>query len=66
MAEITNETKIKMLTIKEAAELVDGLTEYRVRVLCKTGAIPCFRAGRKYLINKDVLYKYLSGDMSVR
>ncbi len=66
MAENTNETKIKMLTIKEAAALVDGLTEYRVRELCKTGAIPCFKVGKKYLINKYVLYKYLSGDMSVQ
>ena len=66
MAEITNETKIKMLTIKEAAALVDGLTEYRVRELCKTGKLPCFMAGKKYLINKDILYKYLSGDVSVQ
>lgn len=66
MAENNNETKIKMLTIKEAAALVDGLTEYRVCELCKTGAIPCFKAGKKYLINKDILYKYLNGDMSVQ
>ena len=65
MAENTNETKIKMLTIKEAAALVDGLTEYRVRELCKTGAIPCFKAGKKYLINKEILHKFLLGELSV-
>ncbi|SDA20185.1 DNA binding domain-containing protein, excisionase family [Ruminococcus sp. YE71] len=60
------ETKITMLTIKEAAALVDGLTEYRIRELCKSGQLPCFRAGKKYLINKDILYKFLSNNLSVQ
>ena len=51
-----------MLTIKEAAALVDGLTEYRVRQLCKSGVLPCIKAGKKYLINKDVLIRFLGGD----
>ena len=55
-AEQTN-TKRKLLTIKEAAELIDGITEYRVRQMCKSGQLPCFKAGRKYLINADTLYK---------
>ena len=55
------ETKITMLTIKEAAALVDGLTEYRVRELCRSGKLPTLKAGKKYLINKDILMKYLSG-----
>ena len=55
-----------MLTIKEAAALVDGLTEYRIRELCKSGELPCFRAGKKYLINKDILYKYLSGELVIQ
>ena len=55
-----------MLTIKEAAELVQGLTEFRVRELCRKGELPCIMAGKKYLINKDTLYKFLSGGMSVR
>lgn len=50
-------TKKKLLTIKEAAELIDGITEYRVRQMCKSGQLPCFKAGRKYLINADTLYK---------
>lgn len=54
------ETKITMLTIKEAAELVDGLTEYRVRQLCKSGELPTVKAGKKYLINKDILLRFLS------
>lgn len=55
------ETKITMLTIKEAAALVDGLTEYRVRELCRSGKLPTLKAGKKYLINKDILMKFLSG-----
>ena len=66
MAENKTETKITMLTIKQAASLVQGLTEYRVRELCKTGELPCFRAGKKYLINKDILYKFLSSGMSIK
>ena len=56
VTEQTN-TKKKLLTIKEAAELIDGITEYRVRQMCKSGQLPCFKAGRKYLINADTLYK---------
>ena len=63
MAENKTETEITMLTIKQAASLVQGLTEYRVRELCKTGELPCFKVGKKYLINKDILYKFLSGEL---
>lgn len=66
MAENKTQTEITMLTIKQAASLVQGLTEYRVRELCKTGQLPCFRAGKKYLINKDILYKFLSSGMSIK
>ncbi len=62
MAENKTETKVVMLTIKEAAALVDGLTEYRVREMCRSGDLPCFKAGKKYLINRDVLIRFLGGD----
>ena len=62
MREITNEKRMVMLTIKEAAALVDGLTEYRVREMCRSGELPCIKAGKKYLINKDVLIRFLGGD----
>lgn len=56
---VTGETNIKkrLLTIKEAAKLIDGITEYRVRQMCKSGQLRCFKAGRKYLINADALYR---------
>ena len=61
MFEKKTKAEIKMLTIKEAAALVDGLTEYRVRELCKSGELPCVKAGKKYLINRDVLFRFLGG-----
>ena len=62
MREITNEKRMVMLTIKEAAALVDGLTEYRVREMCRSGELPCIKAGKKFLINKEVLIRFLGGD----
>lgn len=44
-----------LLTINEAAALVDGLTPFRVRQWCITGEILCVKAGGKYLINQRVL-----------
>ena len=59
MNQNNNATKVKLLTIKEAAHLVDGLTEYRVRQLCLSGKLPCFKAGKKYLINENALVRLL-------
>ena len=62
MAENKTETKIVMLTIKEAASLVEGLTEYRVRQMCINDQVPHIMAGNKYLINKELFLKYLRGE----
>ena len=51
---------VKMLTINEAAQLVPGLTKYRIRKMCISGEIPCVKAGRKYLICEQVLIRYLT------
>lgn len=56
--------KKRILTIKEAAALIDGLTEYRVRQMCVTGQLPCFKAGRKYLISEENLINVVFGDKS--
>lgn len=56
--------KKRILTIKEAAALIDGLTEYRVRQMCITGQLPCFKAGRKYLISEENLMNVFFGDKS--
>ena len=47
--------KATMLTIKEAAGVVDGLTPYRIRRMCREGKLPHIMAGRKTLINQSVL-----------
>ena len=51
---------LKMLTINEAAEQVPGLTKYRIREMCRTGELPCMKAGKKYLICEQILIKYLT------
>lgn len=54
-------TKKKLLTIKEAAKLIDGITEYRVRQMCKSGQLRCFKAGNKYLIYEKNLTELVFG-----
>ena len=60
--EVTDMEKRRILTIKEASEMIDGLTEYRVRQMCITGQLPCFKAGRKYLISEENLLKAVFKD----
>lgn len=62
MAENKTEAKIIMLTIKEAAVLVEGLTEYRVRQMCINDQVPHIMAGKKYLINKELFLRYFRGE----
>ena len=52
----------KVLTIKEAAQLIEGLTEYRIRQMCISGQLPCFMAGKKYLISEEALMKAVFGN----
>lgn len=52
-------SKPQMLTIKEAAALVDGLTAYRIRQMCIAGELPHIKAGNKYLINKSKLFEII-------
>ena len=56
------EYKEKLLTIKEAAELIEGLTEYRIRQLCISGELKCFKAGRKYLFTERNLKTAVFGE----
>jgi hypothetical protein len=56
-----SESKVKLLTIKETAQLVEGLTEYRIRQLCLSGQLPCFKAGKKYLINENAVIRFIEG-----
>lgn len=49
--------KEKLFTVKEAAKLIDGLTEYQIRQMCKNGQLDCFKAGNKLLISEESLYE---------
>ena len=51
----------RILTIKQAAQLIEGLTEYRIRQMCKSGQLRCFKAGNKYLIDEEDLYETVFG-----
>lgn len=58
--------KIEMLTIKECAELVKGLSVNTIRNLVTQGKIPHIRAGLgkrgKYLINKAYFIRYIENN----
>jgi excisionase family DNA binding protein len=47
-----------MFTINEAAEYY-GLPKHFVRQLVLTKTIPSIKAGKKYLINENILENYL-------
>jgi excisionase family DNA binding protein len=54
--------KPTMLTIKQAAALVDGLSENTIRQWCIKGELEHRRSGKTgktYLINKSLLLKFI-------
>ena len=57
--------KPQLLTIKECAAEIDGLSEHTMRILVAQNKIPHIRSGigkrGKILINKADLYKYFEG-----
>ena len=54
--------KVEMLTIKESAALISGLSEHTVRLLVKQGKVKSVRTGEgrngKILVNKADLLAY--------
>ena len=53
---------MKLLTIKEAALLIDGLSVYRIRELCKNGELYYFKFGNKFVINSEDLLDYFASN----
>ena len=51
-----------MLSIKEAAERIQGASAYCIRKLVVKGELPHKKSGKKYLIPEDALIKYFFGD----
>lgn len=43
-----------------------GISESAIRIICKNGAIPSIKVGRKTLINWDVFYKYIMSGGTVQ
>ena len=56
--------KVEMLTIKESADLISGLSEHTVRKLVAQGKVKSVRTGEgergKILVNKADLIEYFS------
>ena len=50
--------KPRLLTLKQAAALVDGLTEYRIRRMCIAGNIKFHKFGNKYMISEHEILKH--------
>lgn len=59
--------KLELLTIKECAELISGLSEHTVRQLVKQGKVKSIRTGEgktgKILVNKADLVAYFSNNV---
>lgn len=55
------ETKKRVLTINEAAKVIEGITAYRIRQMCISGQLRCFKAGNKYLIAENDLIELVFG-----
>ena len=57
--------KVEMLTIKESAALISGLSEHTVRQLVRQGKVKFVRTGAgrngKILVNKADLVEYFQG-----
>lgn len=49
----------RMYSIKEAAKLIGGISEYRIREMCKNGSLPCLMAGKKFMISEENLKRYV-------
>ena len=58
-----SDNKVRLLTISEAIELVDGLTKYQIRMMIKNGQLPCIKAGKKIFINRDILIRFLNNEI---
>ena len=53
--------KEKLFTVKEAAKLIDGLTEYRIKQMCKNEQLDTLRRETSFLSARRVCMKrYIS------
>lgn len=52
--------QLKLLTIRQAAKLVDGLSENHIRKLIKENALPHIKTGNRVLIEEQEIYNYIA------
>ena len=68
-AAVSAKAPVEMLTIKECTALIEGISEHSIRMLIAQGKIKAFRTGEgvrgKYLVNKESLLSYFSGNEEV-
>lgn len=51
--------KVKLLSVVEASQVVDGFSAFHVRKLCQTGELPSIMTGNKYLVEEKCLINYV-------
>ena len=54
-------TKRKLLTVREAAALIDGLSAYSLLQMCNSGQLAYFKSGNRVLITKENLFQAVFG-----
>lgn len=54
------EEKHNLLTIRQAAKLVGGLSEYHLRNLVKNNEIPYVKSGNRVLIDEQEIHFYIA------
>jgi len=55
---VNTKSKPRLLTLKQAAELIEGLTECRVRLMCLDGVIKFHKFGNKYMVSERELLNF--------
>lgn len=58
-------TEKRFVKIKEACAIT-GLSQYRLRIMCREGSIPVLRSGTVYLINLPALLRQLDAESEGR
>lgn len=56
-----NDISRRVMTVKETAALIDGLSEYRLRQMCLSGQVDCIKAGRKILVTEEAVLRAVFG-----
>lgn len=52
--------KYKLLTIRQASKLVEGLSEHHIRKLIKENHLPHIKSGNRVLIDEQEIYDYIN------